>query len=226
MDVMAVQDVIESASLLGATGQEVLTINDSELVKLARSGDKNAYRALVEKYQRRVHARVYDIVRQHEDAEDIVQEAFVKAYFGLKNFRADSAFYTWIYRIAYNLAIDAKRRGRRSSAVVEVAPKAHNNGAESGAPEAASEVHGPLQVLQRKEQARRIGQELANLSAEHRAVITLRELEGLSYERIAEVVGVTVGTVMSRLHYARKKLQAALHDYAPAEAAKIVSEIE
>jgi len=194
-----------------SAGREVEAVVDRRLVERAAAGDREAYRRLVEKYQQRAFAIAYEVVRSREDAEDIVQESFVKAYLSLAEFRNQAAFYTWLYRIVYNMAIDWKRRVQRRGGD----PVEYNEFAGHGEVEESGRFDGPHALLERKERSRRIGGVLAELSDEHRVAITLREIEGLSYDEIARVTGVSKGTVMSRLHYARKKLQRALQDLAP-----------
>ena len=183
--------------------------DDVLLVGRAVNGDSDAYRVLVEKYQQRVFAVAFEILRSREDAEDVVQEAFVKAYSGLKTFRADASFYTWLCRVVYYGAIDAKRRRTRRGGVAdeyedEVHGVAHDDS------ELHSSIEGPEASFLREESAKEISNVLDGLSPEHRTVIMLREVDGLSYEEIAEIVKVSRGTVMSRLHYARKYLQKSL----------------
>lgn len=185
-------------------------ISDTELVAKASAGDKEAYRSLVEKYQQRVFAIAFDVVRSREDAEDIAQETFVKAYLSLPDFKGESSFYTWLYRIAYNMAIDFKRRViRRGGAPVEF-DEARVDAVAEGGGAVQNRFGSPQELMLRKEESQQIQKVLAEISPEHRTVITLREIEGLSYEEIADVVGVSKGTVMSRLHYARKHLQQGL----------------
>lgn len=185
---------------------------DAELVQKASAGDKEAYRALVEKYQQRVYTIALDVVKSPEDAEDIAQEVFVKAYLSLRDFKGQSSFYTWLYRIAYNMAIDFRRRvSRRGGAAVEF-DESRLDSAVEAVPGTQSRFGSPQEVMLRKEESQQIQRVLSQISPEHRAVITLREIDGLSYEEIADVVGVSKGTVMSRLHYARKRLQEGLKE--------------
>jgi len=194
------------------TGAETNNGVDRELVARSIGGDRDAYRLLVEKYQSRALGIALEIVKSREDAEDIVQESFVKAYLSLGEFRNQSAFYTWLYRIVYNMAIDFKRKvSRRGGEAL-----AYEEGDEGG----VLDHHGerfvsPHEAVVQKEQRARMERVLAQLTPEHRAVVVLREVEGLSYDEIARVVGVSKGTVMSRLHYARKNMQEALRDVAP-----------
>lgn len=185
-------------------------ISDAELVGKAAGGDKESYRVLVEKYQQRVFAIAFEVVKSREDAEDIAQEVFVKAFLSLPEFKGQSTFYTWLYRIAYNMAIDFRRRmARRGGAAVEY-DEARTESVVEGAGANQNRFGSPQELMLRKEESQQIQKVLADISPEHRAVITLREIDGLSYDEIAEVVGVSKGTVMSRLHYARKRLQSAL----------------
>lgn len=200
--------------------------DDNELVRMTLSGDKEAYRALVERYQGRLFTTALDIVKTREDAEDVVQETFVKAFLSLAQFKGQSSFYTWLYRICFNMAIDIRRKaGRRGGTHLEYkehmsvnkgpAQDGIREGGSGGAAHHTQNVEGPHDALARKELGRKIQEVLGELSEEHRAVIMLREVDGLDYEEIAHAIGVPKGTVMSRLFYARKALQKALEEFAP-----------
>jgi RNA polymerase sigma-70 factor (ECF subfamily) len=183
-------------------------LSDSELVLRVRKGDGSAYRPLVERYQNRVHAMVYGMVRDSEEARDITQNAFIKAYQNLASFRIESSFYTWLYRIAMNLAIDhcRKTRRRKTSAFDDAVAARDEDGT-------ILEVHqgdSPQKALQRKQLHQRIFAALDELTEDQREVILLREVEGLSYKEISETMEIPEGTVMSRLFYARKRLQGIL----------------
>lgn len=183
---------------------------DLEMLLRVKEGDGTAYRGLVEKYQGRVYAMAYGMVRNREDARDIAQEAFVKAYNNLGKFRLESSFYTWLYRIAMNLAIDfTRKRKRRATSGFddEIAARDEHGG--------IAEIHhedSPRKVLERKQLHARIMDAMEKLPDDQRQVVLLRELEGLSYREIADITGIPEGTVMSRLFYARKKLQKLLSD--------------
>ncbi len=186
---------------------------DLALVKRTVDGDVDAYRELVERYQQRIHSVVLGIIGNFDDALDITQEAFIKAYNHLPSFRRHSGFYTWIYRIAYNLAIDEKRKRYRhveqaTGEVLELDRASHRNISAPGSMLSAGPE--PDESVERAELRSDISAALDTLSDEHRAVIVLREIEGLSYSEISDVVGCSKGTVMSRLHHARKKMQDAL----------------
>jgi RNA polymerase sigma-70 factor (ECF subfamily) len=206
-------------------GVDLTTLRDEELVKRSLEGDREAYRALVERYQSRLMAVAVDILKTREDAEDVVQETFVKAFLSLKQFKGESSFYTWLYRICFNMAVDIRRKvARRGGTHFEYKEQVSvNNSAEGASGSTSPTVHdgsqrleGPHDALARKELGRKIQEVLGELSEEHRAVITLREIDGLDYEEIAQASGAPKGTVMSRLFYARKALQKALQEFAPA----------
>lgn len=191
---------------------------DRSLVERTIAGDKNAFRTLVERYQSRAHAIALGVVGNYEDAEDIAQEAFVKAYRNLASFRGQSSFYTWLYRIIFNLSIDLSRKAyRRSELSMEdtatLDSVAHSANKDSGT--YLSRVAGPEEHIRKVEIRSQFRKALSELSPEHRAVIMLREIEGLSYAEISQVIGCSKGTVMSRLHHARKRLQHALRELMP-----------
>ena len=175
------------------------------MLKAVVDGDATAYRGLVEKYQGRVYAMVYGMVRNREDAKDIAQDAFVKAFRNLKSFRLESSFYTWLYRIAMNLAIDHTRKQKRqaTSGFDEAVGARDGDGG-------IHEIHhqdSPRKALERKQLYAVIMEALDKLPTEQKQIVLLREVEGLSYKEIADVMEIPEGTVMSRLYYARKKLQ-------------------
>lgn len=181
---------------------------DAAMVKAVLGGDSTAYRGLVEKYQTRVYSMVYGMIRNREDARDLTQEAFVKAFNNLKSFRLEASFYTWLYRIAMNVSIDFTRKRKRRE-VAGFEEDIANRDADGG----IDEIHhqdSPVKSLERKQLYGRIMDSLEKLPADQKQVILLRELEGLSYREISEVMGIPEGTVMSRLFYARKKMQSLL----------------
>lgn len=183
---------------------------DHELVKAVLAGDTSAYRGLVERYQGRIYAVIYGMVRNPEDARDLSQDAFVKAYHNLSRFRLQSSFYTWLCRIAMNVAIDHLRRRKvRQAEEFDDGVATHETG---GVISLAHHRNDPARELERKRLRERLAAALDELPEQQKQVIVLREVEGLSYKEIAEVVGIPEGTVMSRLYYARKKLQAALRE--------------
>lgn len=176
-----------------------------EILRAVKAGEAAAYRGIVEKYQGRVYAMVYGMVRNREDARDITQDAFVKAYNSLDSFRLEASFYTWLYRIAMNLAIDfLRRRTRQPTTSFEETIAARD---EDGGIAEAHHSDDPRRNLERKRLYKRIMDALDELPEDQKQIILLRELEGLSYKEIADITGVAEGTVMSRLFYARKKMQ-------------------
>lgn len=183
---------------------------DNKLVALAQQGDREAFGQLVETYQRRVYAIAFGILRSREDAWDAAQEAFVKAYKNLDRFQGNSAFYTWLYRITYNLSIDHLRDKKRR----ETVDLDENRKLESALEKTGRTVpNHPDDVSQRRELTRVLHEAMDKLSDKHRAIIVLREVQGLSYEEMADVLGISKGTVMSRLFHARKNLQSLLRPY-------------
>ena len=191
---------------------------DSVLVRRVISGDKASFRELVEKYQNKAVSVAFGVVGNLADAEEIAQEAFLKAYRNLNSFRGQSSFYTWLYRIVFNLSIDLsrKRYRRNEYSVGDLfavdASTQERNLADDGFSNAPQT---PEQLLSGSELGKEIDKAMAELSPEHRAVIMLREIQGLSYEEISEVLDCSKGTVMSRLHHARRRLQRALVQFMP-----------
>jgi len=183
---------------------------DGELVSLAQAGDRDAVQQLLERYERRLLSVIIGMVRNPEDAREILQETFVRAFRNLDGFKGESSFYTWIYRIAMNLAIDHQRRGGKRP-LVEFDD---NVGVKEDAVGEGSATLGidPFKNVRSRELGKKIFEAIESLTPDHRAVILLREIDGLSYEEISEVLDCSLGTVMSRLHYARKKLQSRLQE--------------
>jgi RNA polymerase sigma-70 factor, ECF subfamily len=179
--------------------------DETELLQRARQGDQQAFGALVERYQRRVVGVAQAVVHNQDDAIELAQETFVRAYENLAKFESRSSFSTWLYRIAANLAIDFRRREGRH--LVLRGEDAENEFQRLPSPRGDS-----FQETARGELNRRINGALGELTPEHRAVILLREVEGLSYDEISDVLDVPRGTVMSRLHYARGRLRTILKD--------------
>ncbi len=173
----------------------------------ARAGDRGSFRELVERYQRKIATLALGMLRNREDALDVVQDTFAKAYQSLDRFKGDASFYTWTYRIAVNLCIDHQRReAKLPHAALE--PREGDRGEDPLAmlPDTA-EQGDPYRHTRDAELARALDRAIAELTPEHRAVIVLREVEGLSYEEISRALDCPKGTVMSRLHYARRQLQ-------------------
>jgi len=188
--------------------------DDLSLVRRARAGDDGAFKALVVRYQRKVYAVALGIVRDTDTAWDVSQEAFVRAHAHLAGLEGEEAFLKWLFRITSHLAIDAVRRERRSlKDAVEDVPEAELIGGGEGILSTPLGLDPGDNAL-RRELASRMTAALEQLPEIHREILVLRELEGLSYEELAERLGIQKGTVMSRLFHARKKMQLLLADYA------------
>ncbi len=199
-----------SASASNRTNREHEAEQDRDLIERARDGDRRAFRTLVERHQRRAFAIALALVRDEHDAREVVQEAFLRVHRGLDTFHGGSTFFPWLYRIVTNLAIDLVRRpGRREAELDEERHRAD----EAEIPFLAR-IDGadPMDVVRRHELAGRLQAALDALPPYHRGVILMREVEGMSYEEMAQATGVSKGTIMSRLYHARQKLQRALSD--------------
>lgn len=180
---------------------------DLILVEKVRAGDMTAFRELFDKYEKRIYVICFGIVRQREDALDMVQETFIKTYKSLSYFRHEANFYTWLYRIASNSCLDflrKKKRARNPEPLAEELGTDPETGDREGV--VLKSTDNPRETVLRKELAARIDAAIQSLPPDHRAVVLLREVEKLSYEEIAKTLGIQTGTVMSRLFYARKKL--------------------
>ncbi len=182
---------------------------DAELVRLARGGDRPAFQELVERYQRKIYTLALGMLHDHDAAWETSQETFLKALRSLEDFKGEASFYTWLYRIAVNLAIDYQRREWRRPTVTAV-PEATAEAQEAIRDDLLRD--DPFRQVKRREIGERVRAAIDQLTPEHRAVILLREVEGLSYDEISRVMECAKGTVMSRLHYARRKLQTLLQD--------------
>jgi RNA polymerase sigma-70 factor (ECF subfamily) len=192
-----------------STGRE--PVDDHELVAAARRGDRDAVRTLFDRYHRRAYALAFGVVRHPDDALDVVQDAFIKAHKYLDKFEGNSSFYTWLYRIVMNLAIDHLRKHRRVKPVeLDEQHFAEAAGDESLLPKILG--GNPGRALMDKQIRARIDAALETLSDNHRAVLIMRELEGMSYEEMAQAMGCSKGTIMSRLFHARKNMQRQLLD--------------
>jgi len=185
---------------------------DAEAISRAQRGDHAAFRVLVERYQQRLYRLALRILRDEEMARDALQEAFLKVYASLGRFEGRSSFYTWLYRVVLNLCLDLRRRDR-SSRYVEWAEE-HTPLSEGADPDSEEPLEGvspsPYHVLLRAELRGRLAAAIEELPEAARRTLLLREVDGLSYEEIAQVLEIPKGTVMSRLHYARRRMQKAL----------------
>lgn len=182
--------------------------DDLELVRRCREGDRDSFRGLVEKYEHRLYLLIYGIVLDREQARDLAQEAFLKAYRSLKTFQGKSGFYTWLYRIAFNLALDAKRKSSGRELLEYDDSREFDPALSPG-----GGFPLPDRVLLGKELREALRRGMEALSGIQRTTIVLREWDGLSYEEIARMMKCSRGTVMSRLHYGREKLREVLRPY-------------
>jgi RNA polymerase sigma-70 factor (ECF subfamily) len=186
---------------------------DRGLIAKAQQGDTVAFRKLVERHQRRAFAIALSLVRDENDARELVQDAFLRVFKGLNSFQGGSSFFTWLYRIITNLSIDLIRKPGRQLVDIDESRFESDESQEADFP-LLSRVDGsdPADVVRRREIAGRLQAALEALPPYHRGVIVMREIEGLSYEEMAQAMGVSKGTIMSRLFHARQKLQKALTD--------------
>lgn len=183
--------------------------DEAGLLAAARRGDTRAFDDLITRHREKIYMHVCYMVRNAEDALDLTQETFLRAWKSLDRFDGAASFSSWVHRIATNAAIDlCRRRQSRPQSELELGPMKIDPASRT----TPSSPEPPGTGLDRAEVRRRIEAAFAQLSPDHRAVIVLKEIEDLSYEEIADQVGCSLGTVMSRLFYARKKLQTLLHD--------------
>ncbi len=187
---------------------------DEELVRRAQAGDTDAYDVLVHRYFDRIFGLVYNMIGHRQDAEDLVQTIFVRAYRALRRFRGDSAFSTWLYRIALNTSYTASTRQRRRAGDISLAHLEEDTGWEPAA-RTGGALDTPEQRVSLKELQRRLNEALQSLSEEHRQVVVLHDIQGWRHEDIAKAMNLPVGTVRSRLFYARRHLQEQLAEFAP-----------
>jgi len=185
--------------------------DELELVARAQRGDTAAFNELVTRYRNRAFSMIYNMVRNEQDAWDIAQDGFVKAWRNIRRFRGQSSFFTWLYRILMNISIDALRRKQIESGT-EFDDTVRLQEIEPASATTPQREREPATRLNDKEIRTRIDAAIARLSPDHRAVIVMRELDGLDYQEIADAMECSIGTVMSRLFYARKKLQTMLKD--------------
>jgi RNA polymerase sigma-70 factor (ECF subfamily) len=179
-----------------------VSADDRRLIAECLQGQSTAFGELVRRYQDRLYSTVYRLVDNAEDAQDVVQETFLNAYQALDTFKGDAQFFTWLYRIAVNAAISLKRKQR---VVLRLNPGREDNAGPE--PVDTSDLSRPDHALETAEQGRRVQEALSRLSPEHRAVLVLKDMEGQKYEAMAEILGVPIGTIRSRLHRARLELR-------------------
>ncbi len=190
-------------------------LSDVELVLACQGGDRSAFDELVKRHQGKVYAMIRNMVKNETDAWDLSQDAFIKAWSALPKFEARAKFSTWMFRIAHNTVYDWMRKRKIESAGEINDDLLGGSAIDFAAPTSPKKALRPDQSMQNEELGKRIEGALETLSPEHREVVLLKEVQGLAYKEIAEAVGCSIGTVMSRLFYARKKLQEELADEKP-----------
>jgi RNA polymerase sigma-70 factor, ECF subfamily len=191
------------------TVQAHSSASDEFLVKAAQSGDMDAFEELVARHRDKIYARAYSMMRNEDEAIYLSQEAWVKGWQRLKQFQGEAGFTTWLTRIVINLCLDQLRRRKRQHTESIEEMDEESGGVERQMPVVTV---NPTERLERAELRQRIDQALGQLSDAHRTVLVLHEFEGMEYKAIAQTVGCSMGTVMSRLFYARRKLAALLAD--------------
>jgi RNA polymerase sigma-70 factor (ECF subfamily) len=187
-------------------------VSEIELVKRCQRGDTEAFDELVTRYRTRIFGMIYNMVHNEQDAWDLAQDSFLKAWKSIKRFRGKSSFYTWIYRIVMNVTIDHMRKKQIKGSGAEFDDQIQLKEIEPAARTAPKADELPFERMERGELRQKIDNAIAQLTPEHRAVILMKETEDMQYHEIAEALGCSIGTVMSRLFYARKRLQNLLKD--------------
>ncbi len=184
---------------------------EGDLVKRARRGDLAAYDELVKRYQQRIYATIYHMTSNHEDANDLAQEAFIKAFSALKSFKGGSTFYTWLYRIAVNKTINflKQRKNKFHMSLNDLDFSVEND------PDLVALISHktPLREAGLSELQKKLNEALLKLSEPHRMVVVLHDVQGMSHDEIGEIMGCNIGTVRSRLFYARQQMQGHLAEY-------------
>lgn len=189
--------------------EEKYEINDNKLVELAKKGDEVGFRLLMKRYERRVFMVAYGMLYDVEEAKEVVQEAFMKVFRYIMDFHGEANFYTWLYRITVNLSIDKLRKLKKGKVEFSYDERLKvRSGENSELLETVinNQNRNPEELAIEREKILRLRKAMETLPLHHRSVLILREVEGLSYQQIADTLGISIGTVMSRLHHARKKL--------------------
>jgi len=204
-------NVLDKAPGLAASKAPMDAPEDQRLVKRAQGGDLEAYDELIRRYQERIYATIYHMTANHEDANDLAQETFIKAHQALSSFKGDSSFFTWVYRIAVNKTINflKQRKNKTHMSLNDLDFNAEHD------PDLVALVSDktPRRDVNLIELQEKLNGAMQKLSEIHRLVVTLHDVQGLSHEDISKIMGCNTGTVRSRLFYARQQLQAYLSDY-------------
>ncbi len=187
-------------------------VSELDLVKRCQKGDSGAFDELVIRYRTRVFGMVYNMVHNEQDAWDLAQESFVKAWKSIRHFRGKSSFYTWLYRIVMNVTIDWTRKRQIKGSGAEFDDAIQLKEIDPASKTVPKPDALPSEHMEQQEIRSQIDRAIDQLSPDHRAVILMKEVEDMQYHEIAEALGCSIGTVMSRLFYARKKLQSLLKD--------------
>ncbi len=187
-------------------------VSELELVRQCQAGRADAFDELVTRYRTRIFAMIYNMVHNEQDAWDLAQDSFLKAWRSIKRFRGKSSFYTWLYRIVMNVTIDWLRKKQIRGGGTEFDDSIQLKQVDPASKTLPKADPLPHAGLERAEVRARIDSAIEQLSPDHRAVILMKEIEEMQYHEIAEALGCSIGTVMSRLFYARKKLQNLLRD--------------
>src|SRR5436189_3473763 len=187
-------------------------VSELDLLERGQAGVNEAFDELVTRYRTRVFGMIYNMVYSEQDAWDLAQESFLKAWKSIGRFRSQSSFYTWIYRIVMNVTIDWLRKKQVKGGGAEFDDAIQVRDIDPASKTVPKTEALPHQAMERDEIRARIEQAISQLSPEHRAVILMKEIDDMQYHEIAETLGCSIGTVMSRLFYARKQLQSLLRD--------------
>ena len=203
------------AKLVGASPKPMQETNsrseDAELIARTQAGDPTAFDELVVKYSQRLYGLVYNMTSNHEDTNDLLQDVFAKAYRSIKGFRGQSSFYTWIHSIGVNMTINfLKKRGRRFHMSLDDVDANIQNDKDFIEQTATT---NPVREADLAELQQRLNEAMMKLSYEHRAVVTMFDIQGMPHAEISKIMGVSEGTVRSRLFYAHRELQNYLEEF-------------
>lgn len=186
--------------------------SDIDLVRRAQEEDESAFEQLVDKYKKKVYYIAYQMTGNHTDADDVAQETFLRAYRGIRDFKGDSNFYTWLYRILINCCMDCLRKRRKRAGDLEL-NEAIDLSERAQAAVLPMSGESALLSAERNELKNAIREALSALSPKHRMAVVLHDMDGMPHDAIAQIMGCSVGTVRSRLHYARLKMQQKLRKF-------------